>query len=135
MAKLHGTCLCGGIRFEIDAAPETLRFCHCTSCKQLSGGAGTVNFGVPPAAIRIVDGEDLLQRFTPQDGSAKTFCRSCGTNLFGGGWPDTERASVRVPNIEEPLDARVGAHLFVRSLAPWESLPEDGAERFETTSS
>jgi hypothetical protein len=134
MAKLHGTCLCGGVRFEVDAEPEILRFCHCTSCKRLSGGAGTVNLGVPPSAIRIVEGEELLQSFTPEGGSAKTFCRNCGTNVFGGGWPETERASVRVPNIEEPIDAKIGAHLFVRSLAPWESLLDDGAERFETTS-
>src|SRR3954447_14988088 len=114
MAKLHGTCLCGGVRFEVDAEPEILRFCHCTSCKRLSGGAGTVNLGVPPSAIRIVEGEELLQSFTPEGGSAKTFCRNCGTNVFGGGWPETERASVRVPNIEEPIDAKIGAHLFVR---------------------
>jgi hypothetical protein len=135
MATLHGTCLCGGVKFEVDAAPESLRFCHCTSCKQLSGGAGTVNFGAPPSAIRIVEGNHLLQSFTPEGGSTKTFCRNCGTNLFGGGWPDTDRASVRVPNIDEPVDARIGAHLYVRSTAEWETLPDDGAERFETTSS
>jgi hypothetical protein len=135
MATLHGTCLCGGIRFEVEADPETLRFCHCTSCKHLSGGAGTVNFGVAPSAIRIVAGEDLLQSFTPVGGSAKTFCRTCGANLFGGGWPDSQRCSVRVATIEDPIDAEIGVHLFVRSLAPWETLSDDGAERFETTSS
>jgi hypothetical protein len=135
MAKLHGTCLCGGVEFEVEAAPESLRFCHCTSCKRLSGGAGTVNFGVPPSTIRIVAGEELLQRFTPPGGSAKTFCRACGANLFGGGWPESERCSVRVTTIEEPIDAKIGAHIYVRSLAPWETLPDDGASRFETTSS
>ncbi|HSC74162.1 MAG TPA: GFA family protein [Gaiellaceae bacterium] len=135
MATFHGTCLCRGIRFEVDAEPETLRFCHCTSCKHLSGGAGTVNFGVAPSAIRIVAGEDLIQTFAPEGGSAKTFCRNCGANLFGGGWPDSEHCSVRVTTIEEPLDAKIGVHLYVRSLAPWESLPDDGADRFETTSS
>jgi hypothetical protein len=135
MATLHGTCLCGGVRFEVDAEPETLRFCHCTSCKHLSGGGGTVNFGVAPSAIRIVLGEELIQSFTPEGGSAKTFCRACGANLFGGGWPASKRCSVRVTTIEEPIDAAIGVHLYVRSLAPWESLPDDGADRFETTSS
>jgi hypothetical protein len=132
---MHGTCLCGGVRFEVDAEPEMLRNCHCTSCKKLSGAGGTVNFAVAPSAIRIVEGQELLRGFTPEGGSAKTFCSACGANLFGGGWPDSERCSVRVSTIEEPIDAPVGAHLFVRSLAPWESLPDDGAERFETTSS
>jgi hypothetical protein len=132
---MRGTCLCGGVKFEVDAAPELLRVCHCTSCKKLSGGGATVNFGVPPSAITILEGQELMQSFTPEGGSAKTFCRACGTNLFGGGWPDSERCSVRVTTIEDPIDAKVGAHIYVRSVAPWESLPDDGAERYETTSS
>jgi len=135
MSTLHGRCLCGGVKYEVDAAPDTLRFCHCTSCKQLSGGAGTINFAAPPSAIRVVEGNDLLQSFTPEGGSTKTFCKNCGTNLFGGGWPNSERCSVRVANIGDPIDAKVGAHLFVRSTASWETLPDDGAERFETSSS
>jgi hypothetical protein len=135
MTTFHGTCLCGGVKFEVEADPETLRFCHCTSCKHLSGGAGTVNFPAAPAAITIVAGDELIQSYTPEGGSAKTFCRNCGANLFGGGWPNSERCSVRVTTIEEPVDAKVGAHLFTQSLAPWESLPDDGSARFETTSS
>ena len=132
---MRGTCLCGEVKFEVDAAPESLRVCHCASCKKLSGGGGTVNFGVPPSAITILEGQELLHSFTPEGGSAKTFCRSCGANLFGGGWPGSERCSVRVTTIEDPIDAKVGAHIYVRSVAPWESLPDDGAKRYETTSS
>lgn len=135
MATFHGSCLCGGVRFEVQADPESLRYCHCTSCKKLSGGGGSVNFGVAPSAIRIVAGKELIQTFTPEGGSAKSFCRNCGANLFGGGWPDSERCSVRVTTIDGPLDAKIGVHLYVRSLARWESLPDDGADRFDTTSS
>jgi hypothetical protein len=133
MTTLRGSCLCGGVRFEVADVPETLTFCHCESCKKLSGGAGTVSARVPPSAIRIVAGEDLLQTYRPPEGSAKTFCRVCGANVFGGGWPETERASVRVTTFEEPPDARIGRHTYVRSIAPWEQLPNDGAERFETS--
>src|SRR4051812_44711500 len=134
VTALRGSCLCGGVAFEVDDPPDTLSFCHCTSCKKLSGGAGTVNLRVAPSKIRILEGQELLQSFSLADGSAKTFCRKCGANLFGGGWPDTERASVRVPTIEGPIDANVGAHIYARSVASWETLPDDGAERFETTS-
>jgi len=135
VTALRGSCLCGAVAFEVDDPPDTLSFCHCTSCKKLSGGAGTVNLGVPPSSIRIVAGEDLLQSFALPDGSAKTFCRHCGANLFGGGWPDTERASVRVTALEQPPgEAKIGRHIYVRSVAPWETLPDDGAERFDETS-
>jgi hypothetical protein len=133
VSTLRGSCLCGGVTFEVTDPPDTLGFCHCTSCKKLSGGAGTVNIGVPPSAIRIMDGDDLLQSYEPPGGSAKTFCMSCGTNLFGGGWPESERASVRVATIDEPVDAKISRHIFVRSVATWETLPDDGADRFDTT--
>jgi hypothetical protein len=134
MTTLHGTCLCGGIKFEVELTPERIRFCHCESCKKLSGGGATTNVRASSAAIRIVEGKDLIQTYQPPEGSAKTFCLACGSNLFGGGWPESEYCSVRVTTLEEPLGELPAAHLFVRSLAPWEQLPDDGAERFDTTS-
>ena len=134
MATLRGSCLCGGVEFELAEAPETLRYCHCESCKKLSGSIGTVNGRVPSNTIRILAGKDLLQTFQPAEGSAKTFCRTCGSNLFGGGWPDSETTSVRASALDDPFEARPSAHLFVRSVAAWETLPDDGLERFETTS-
>jgi len=119
--------------FEVAEPPTTLRWCHCESCKKLSGGVGTVNGRVPSKTIRILEGEELLQTFQPAEGSAKTFCRTCGSNLFGGGWPGSETASVRATALEDPFDARPSAHIYVRSVAAWETLPDDGLERFETT--
>jgi hypothetical protein len=134
VATLRGSCLCGGVEFEVMEAPETLRYCHCESCKKLSGSIGTVNGRVPSNTIRILEGKELLQTFQPAEGSAKTFCGTCGSNLFGGGWPDSETASVRASALDDPFDARPSAHLFVRSVAAWETLPDDGLDRFETTS-
>jgi hypothetical protein len=122
------------VKFEVSEAPDTLRYCHCESCKKLSGAAATVNGRVPSKAVRIIEGEDLLQTFQPPEGSAKTFCLSCGSNLFGGGWPESETASVRATTFDDPIDARPSAHLYVRSVAPWETLPDDGLERFDTRS-
>jgi hypothetical protein len=119
------------VKFELTEAPETLRICHCESCKKLSGSIGTVNARVPASAIRIVEGQDLLQTYQPSEGTAKTFCLACGSNLFGGGWPELEIASVRASAIDDPLDARPSVHVFVRSVAEWETLPDDGLERVD----
>jgi len=134
VAALRGSCLCGGVRFEVDENPATLTWCHCESCKKLSGSVGTLNARVPSTAVRILEGAELLQTYRPPEGSAKTFCRTCGSNLFGGGWPDSETASVRASALDDAFDARPAVHIYVRSVAPWETLPDDGLDRFETTS-
>ena len=132
MPSLQGNCLCGGVRFEVTEPFERVAACHCESCKKLSGGAGTVSGRVRTEAIRILGGEDIVKSFQPGEGSAKTFCSECGSNLFGAGWPESEHTSVRLSALEKPYEGPIGAHIFVRSLAPWEVLPDDGAERFET---
>jgi hypothetical protein len=131
MAERTGTCLCGAVRFEVTEPFEVVLACHCTSCKKISGGVGTASGGVRTEAVRILTGAELLTTYQPDEGSAKTFCSRCGTNLFGGGWPESVRTSVRLSALDEPYGGRIDSHIFVRSVAPWEVLPDDGADRFE----
>jgi hypothetical protein len=128
---MTGRCLCGKVSFEVDGPFERITQCHCTSCKKTSGGVGTASGRARSDAIRILEGRELLHIFQADEGSAKTFCSECGSNLFGGGWPETEFCSVRLTTLEPPFEGKVSAHIYVRSLAPWETLPDDGAERFE----
>lgn len=131
MSKLEGSCLCGGVRFEVREPFVTVSQCHCTTCKKISGGTGTVSGRVRSAAIEVGKGQELLRTFQPGEGTAKTFCSACGSNLFGGGWPESEQASVRLSAIDSPFDQRPGSHIFVRSVAPWETLPDDGLPRHD----
>jgi hypothetical protein len=129
--ELTGTCLCGGVRFAVPGPFERITACHCESCKKISGGGGTASGRARSADIRILEGAELITTYQPVEGSAKSFCSRCGTNLFGGGWPDTEFCSVRLSALDEPFEEPLGSHIFVRSLAPWEVLPDDGAARYE----
>jgi hypothetical protein len=132
LSPATGSCLCGGVRFEVAEPFDAVSQCHCASCKKLSGGPGTVNARAPSSAIRIVSGNELVRTYQPAEGSAKSFCVNCGTNLFGGGWPESELASVRVSALDTPPDRKPERHIFMRSVAPWESVPDDGAQRFDT---
>ena len=124
MATLRGSCQCGGVRFELPDDFLSMSFCHCATCKKISGGVGTASGGVRTASIRLLAGDDLVRTYQPDEGSAKTFCS-------GSGWPDSEFTSVRLSAIDTPFDGRPDGHIYVRSLAAWETLPDDGLERFE----
>src|ERR1041385_7346370 len=125
----RGSCLCGGVQFEVPETFEARTFCHCASCKKLSGGAGTANGRLRSDEVTILEGEELLRTDQPEEGSAKTFCSVCGSNLFGGGWPESEYASGRLPAIDAPLPGRPQKPISTRSVASWETLPDDGLER------
>ena len=106
--------------------------CHCEFCKRISGGYGTVSGRVrtrrDPRSSRD---RSSSARTRPEGGSAKTFCSTCGSNLFGGGWPESEMAPVRLSTLGLDFDRKPEAHTFVRSVAAWEILPDDGLPRYE----
>lgn len=131
MTRLEGSCLCGDVRFEVTEPFLATTFCHCTFCKQLSGSYGTVSGRVNTSAIHVLEGEELLRSYTPEGGSAKTFCSVCGSNLFGGGWPESETSSVRLASFGLDFDRRPEAHMFMRSVAAWEIVPDDGLPRYD----
>src|SRR5919204_69613 len=83
MAILSGSCLCGGVRFEIPEGFEGMAFCHCATCKKLSGGVATANARVRTDAIRIVEGQELVRTYQPDApilrGSIPRVCRSEAT--------------------------------------------------------
>ena len=133
MSAMEGSCWCGGVRFEVREAFLSASFCHCTSCKRISGGVGTANGRARTEWIEVTQGRELLTTYQPDEGSKKTFCSVCGSNLFGGGWPDSEQASVRLSAIDTGLEQKPDAHSYVRSVAPWETLPDDGLQRYEAS--
>lgn len=128
---MRGSCLCGGVRFEVTEDFLAVTACHCSNCKKISGGTGTVSGRAATSAIRVLSGGELLTSFQPAEGTSKTFCSVCGSNIFGGGWPSAERVSVRLSTLDEPFDRKPETHVYVRSVAPWETLPDDGAERWD----
>ena len=131
---MQGTCWCGGVRFEVAEPFITVSFCHCTSCKRISGGAGTVNGRARTEWIDVRTGRELLVTYQPEEGSAKTFCSRCGSNLFGGGWPRSERVSVRLSAIDSAVEGKPQSHIYARSVASWETLPDDGVPRYDERS-
>ena len=128
---MRGSCLCGGVTFEVTEPFVRVSQCHCVTCKRISGGVGTVTGRVPTSAVRILSGRELIHTYPPAEGTAKSFCGTCGSSLFGSGWPDSGMTGVRLSTLEPPYDRKPEMHIWVRTLAPWETLPDDGADRYE----
>src|SRR5579872_5286921 len=79
---IRGGCLCGQVRYEVDAPFVSAAYCHCTRCQRRTGTAASASARVAPGAFRIVSGADLVRTFEPPDGWAKAFCSACGSALW-----------------------------------------------------
>jgi hypothetical protein len=128
---LHGSCLCGGVRFEVTTPFLWANHCYCSRCRKHSGTFGGTQGRVPRAGFRLLAGEELIRTFRPEDGRVKAFCSVCGSSLFGGDWPEGDEVAIRLGSLDGDPCVRPEFHAFVGSRAPWVTLPADGLPRFD----
>ena len=128
---VHGSCLCGGVSFEVALPFRRANYCHCSRCRKHSGTAALAQARVPREQFRLLAGEELIRTFRPDEGKAKAFCAACGSSLFGGDWPAGPEVSVRLGALHDDPEIRPQYHAFVGSRAPWDELPDDGLPRYE----
>ncbi len=127
---IKGSCLCGGVRFEISLPFRRANYCHCSRCRKHSGAAASAQGRVPREGFKLVAGAQLVGVYRPADGMAKAFCRVCGSSLFGGTWPEGREVSVRLGTLDDDPAIRPQYHSFVDSKAPWDESPDDGTPSF-----
>ena len=81
-----GGCMCGAVRFEIDAEPHAVVHCHCKDCRRHSGAPVTTYVGFKGDQVRYVKGERKI--FSSSPGVGRAFCADCGSTLtWEGDWP------------------------------------------------
>jgi hypothetical protein len=128
---VRGSCLCGGVRFEVEPPFRRANYCHCSRCRKHSGGATLVQGRVARERFRLLAGAELMRVFRPEGGAVKAFCSVCGSSLFGGAWPGGPEVSVRFGSLDDDPGIGPQYHSFVGSKAAWDELPDDGLPRYE----
>jgi hypothetical protein len=128
---LHGSCLCGGVRFEVTAPFLWANHCCCSRCRKHSGAFGGTQGRVPRAGFHLLAGEELIRVFRPDGGRVKAFCSVCGSSLFGAEWPEGDEVAIRLGSLDGDPGIRPEFHTFVGSKAPWDDIPDDGLPRYD----
>jgi hypothetical protein len=127
---LTGSCLCGGVRFELAEPPVSAGYCHCTRCQKRTGTAASAQARIVPGSMRITSGEDLIRAFEPEHGFPKAFCSACGSALWSL-HPDTrDVAGIRMSAFDQDPGVRPSYRQYVAYAAEWEPIPDDGLPRY-----
>jgi len=123
---IKGGCLCGAVRYEIDAGPVTVRACWCRLCQYLGAGSATINAVFPSAAIRITGGmRDYRSVADSGNVMHRRFCGECGTPLFSEAEARPQFIIVRVGTLDDPELARPESTIWAASAPAWACLDAD----------
>ena len=122
-AVLTGSCLCGGVAFEVDGPIAGIGQCHCSLCRKVSGTASNAVFIVGKRRFRWTRGETSTQRFVLRNDWGTTRCATCGSPLPVS--HDGKRVWVPAGLMDVPLHTTVQMHIHVASKADWETIHGD----------
>ena len=114
-----GSCHCGAVRFVARLPSRFVAHCHCESCRRAHGAAFVTWAGFPSDQVEVVAGHDALATHVSSPGTARRFCRACGTKLFFASerWPG--ETHVVLAAFAEPLDRAPSGHAFWDEHVDW----------------
>lgn len=113
---ITGGCLCGAVRFEIDAAATSVGYCHCRMCQRNTGQPFAVGATFPSASLRLVKGESRAYRSS--QAAHRHFCPDCGSPLFFAAVGARE-IDVWIGALDEPARFRPTSHIWMSAAMPW----------------
>lgn len=127
---MKGSCLCGGVRYEVLALSRILH-CHCSMCRKATGAAFRTRATVRSPDFRWLAGEHLVTRYESSPDHIRTFCRVCGSTLLTEFPKMPKEVGLPLGTLDDDPGIRPEFHIFVDSKAPWftihDQLPQHGA--------
>jgi hypothetical protein len=120
---IKGSCLCGGVRFELDRVVGPFELCHCSRCRKVSGAAFMAAVGVRRNDFRFVAGQELVVSYDAPILDApppyrSTFCKRCGSPVPG---PTSTEPwfEIAAGLLDDDPQLRPDRHIMVDRKAPW----------------
>lgn len=106
----QGSCLCGGVTYELSGDLRPSVACHCVQCRKTSGHYVSAT-QVGPDQLTITKNATLAWfQSTPE--ARRGFCNTCGSSLFWKHTADKGAVSVMSGTIDGATGIETAKHIF-----------------------
>ena len=118
--SLRGSCLCGGVAYEISGEPVRFYHCHCRRCRKATGTGHASNLMLTAARAEWVRGEELLTSYKVPDALRfrTCFCGRCGSPMPRL-VPESGIAVIPAGSLDSDPGIQPQARIFWDSRADW----------------
>lgn len=118
---ITGGCLCGTIRYAINAEPVGAGNCHCRTCQKASGAPYLSILFVPYEGLEIIG---IYKEFETLSDSGNTvyrgFCAECGTMLFARNSGNDKVRPVSAVTLDNPGIYKPNMDFWVSDAQAWD---------------
>lgn len=110
---MTGGCLCGRVRYTVEADPDEAYLCHCKMCQRATGGVAAAFAGVRQADVQWQGEPDW---FDSSPIAQRPFCSHCGTPLGFRFRDGTDKMDLTIGSFDDPSVFQPKHHFAVESL-------------------
>ena len=116
----HGGCLCGAVRYRLDAAPLAINACHCNDCRKLTGAANLLMVLAAREAFHKEKGEVTAWRKTADSGRQLDIvrCAVCGTRLWHEPLSSPALVFIAAGTLDQSDWAVPTSHIWIEKARP-----------------
>ena len=83
---VHGSCLCGQVRFELTGPAQFINHCHCSMCRKIHGAAYGSFLHADGNYFHWVSGESSIHNYQSSPKNFRAFCRVCSRTSSAIRW-------------------------------------------------
>ena len=118
---VEGGCVCGHVRYRLDAAPLGVYNCHCKDCQRQSGAAYSASMMVRRADFEVIAGETVSFDKTADSGRVvrQHACPVCHTRLFNEPLSNLDFIVVKPGTLDDSSWAVPAGNIWTDSRLPW----------------
>lgn len=115
---MRGRCLCGQVRYEVQALASPIQHCSCRTCRKAHAAAFSTAAAVKPEYFKWLSGEQLLKAFESSPGKNRYFCSNCGTHLLKK-TDGRETFTLRVATLDDDPKQVPALQIWASHEVPW----------------
>ncbi|QIR14888.1 GFA family protein [Shewanella aestuarii] len=128
LINLKGGCLCGAIRYQVNAKPFDADYCHCRQC-QLSSGAVVMSW-MDFKAEQLVWLKGQTKEFSSSDKVRRGFCQDCGCSLSYRHIDYPDYVTLSIASLDEPNQVSPNYHIYTVNQVSWLNI-DDNCKRYK----
>ena len=120
---IRGSCLCGGVQFQITRAVGPFELCHCSRCRKASGSAFAAALGVRAKDFLMTAGAELVRSYEAPirehpPAFRTAFCARCGSPVPSAA-VDADWLEIPAGCLDSDPGVRPDRHIYVDRKSAW----------------
>lgn len=122
LSHFKGGCMCGKIRYISKSAPFASDYCHCDTCRRLSGAPITAWMDFKSSEVTFY-GE--ISEFQTSDKIYRGFCSSCGSRLTYRHIDHPDCITLTVTSLDNPEQVTPTYHIYTEERLHWLTVEDE----------